>query len=284
MLSRPTLRRLAGGSRGDLRAAVSDRFATDLASFLNALQRAELDAVAGSIDLDTGGSIGQLRARLWIAGAVLEAGSPAHLGSAIQPVPVVLAERLRFQGSSRGLAPPASRWPRPVPPVAPTPRPEREPDDLDALLAAADALVGVRLGARGRDKGAHGIRVEALLGLAESGASEPDWRGLVEVKTVPVFRDKSGLWRVKEDPAVSMEATDPVTKLERVLWIARVTDDDSSPILSWYYLERDAEIDELLARDLHTRPKGPAGTSNRGWYLHKRFFLDSGFLASLNGD
>lgn len=284
LLGRPTLRRLAGGAGSDLRSAVSDRFATDLAAFLNALQRAELDDVATSLAIDNAGSIGQLRARLWIAGAVLEAGSREHLGSPVQPVPVVLAERLRYQGSTRGLWPPAPAWPRPIPPVAPTPRPGGEPGDLVALLAAADALIGVRLGPRGRDKGAHGSRVEALLGIADGVDSEPDWRGVVEIKTVPVFRDRSGLWRVKEDPAVSMEAADPLAKLERVLWIARVTDEESSPILSWYYQERDPTIDELMARDLHTRPKGPAGATTRGWYLHKRFFLDSGLLASLNGD
>jgi hypothetical protein len=283
-LGRPTLRRLAGGGGGDLARAVIDGYGLDLAGFLNALRRAELDAVAEVAAIDPGGSVGQLRARLWIAGAVLEAGSRDQLGTPVQPVPVVLAERLRYQGREPGLAPPSPRWPRPIPPVAPTPRPESEPADLESLLDAADALIGVRLGERGRDKGAHGTRVESLLGVAgDGGDSVPDWRGEVEIKTVPVFRDRSGLWRVKEDPAVSMEGADPAAKLERVLWIARVADDPRSPILSWYYQERDAAIAGLYARDLHTRPKGGAGATTRGWYLHKRFFLDSGFLASLNG-
>lgn len=283
-LDRRTLRRLVAGGQGDLAGAVVDGYGLDLASFLNALRRSELDALAEVAGVDATGSIGQLRARLWIAGAVLEAGTNDRLGSPVQPVPVVLAERLRYQGAERGLAPPSPRWPRPIPPVAPTPRPTAEPDSLEALLDAADALVGVRLGASGRDKGAHGTRVEALLGIEPAGGdSEPDWRGEVEVKTVPVFRGRAGLWRVKEDPAVCMERADPEAKLERVLWIARVADAPRSPILSWYYQERDAAVADLFRRDLHTRPKGAAGATTRGWYLHKRFFLDSGFLASLNG-
>ena len=80
-----------------------------------------------------------------------------------------------------------------------------------------------------------------------------------------------------------MERSDPIAKLGRVLWIARVADDPRSPILSWYYQEVDEEIADLFNRDLHTRPKGAAGATTRGWYLRKRFFLDNGFLASLNG-
>lgn len=284
VLDRRTLRRLAARGRGDLARRVVDGYGLDLAGFLNALRRSELEALAEVVELDPGGSVGELRARLWTAGALLEAGSGERLGTPVQPVPVVMAERLRYQGSERGLAPPSPRWPRPIPAVASTPRPAAEPADLEALLDAADALIGVRLGDSGRDKGAHGTRVEALLGIRQPGGdSVPDWRGEVEVKTVPVFRGRTGLWRVKEDPAVCMERADPQAKLERVLWIARVADEPRSPILSWYYQERDAAVARLYRRDLHTRPKGPAGATTRGWYLHKRFFLDCGFLASLNG-
>jgi hypothetical protein len=38
-----------------------------------------------------------------------------------------------------------------------------------------------------------------------------------------------------------------------------------------------------VRRDLHTRPKGPRGTDRRGWYLHKRFFVDAGLYPTLNG-
>ena len=74
----------------------------------------------------------------------------------------------------------------------------------------------------------------------------------------------------------------PERKLERVLWIARVAAADS-PILSWYYQERDAVVTLLARRYLHTRPKGPRGARTRGWYLQKKFFAASGFLRTLNG-
>jgi hypothetical protein len=119
--------------------------------------------------------------------------------------------------------------------------------------------------------------------VRERGFAEADWRGEVELKTVPVVRDRSGAWRVKEDPAVAMEGVDPLRKLDRVLWFARVADAGDSPLLSWYYQERDDAIAVLQQRYLHLRPKGGAGATTRGHYLHKSFFLESGFLASLNG-
>ena len=204
----------------------------------------------------------------------------------IQPTPILLRGRLVHQGALPGVEPPASALPRPVPSaVAPAPPPD-EPDNLEDLLAAADRLLGVRLGDAGRDKGAFGVQVATLLGVAERGAAEPDWRGEVEIKTVPVVIDRAGWWRVKEDPAVSMADASPLAKLRRVLWVARVAGGDS-PILSWWFQEWDGGWDgalgRLLARDLHTRPKGGAGSTSRGWYLHKRFFTASGFLRSLNG-
>jgi hypothetical protein len=179
--------------------------------------------------------------------------------------------------------PPAPSWPRPVPPAVAPPPAADEPDTLEELLARATALVGVRLGADRRDKGAHGLALAALLGVAERGHAEADWRGEVELKSVPVVRDRSGLWRVKEDPAIAMADVDPRPKLGRVLWLARVADAPDSPLLSWYYQELDAELAALADAHLHLRPKGPRGTSARGRYLHKGYFLASGFLASLNG-
>jgi hypothetical protein len=79
-----------------------------------------------------------------------------------------------------------------------------------------------------------------------------------------------------------MEQVPPESKLGRVLWIARVADQEDSPLLSWYYQEWDAVVAGLARRCLHTRPKGPAGARTRGWYLHKRFFAGSGFLRTLN--
>jgi hypothetical protein len=284
-LPRPTLRRLAGRWRaGDLGAAVGERFALDLAGLLNRLRRTELEGLAAALGVETDGHIGQLRARLWIAGAAFESAGEPVLGTAVQPTPIVLGGRLRFQRRGRGQAPPSPSWPRPVPEAAAPPVDPAEPESLEDLLAAATDLIGVRLGRRGRDKGAHGTRIAALLGVPERGESEPDWRGEVEIKTVPVVRDpSSGLWRVKEDPAVSMEHASPLAKLEQVLWMIVVADHLEFPVLSWYYHRRDERIDALIARDLHTRPKGPAGATTLGWYLHKRFFLDSGLLASLNG-
>ncbi|HEU5057655.1 MAG TPA: hypothetical protein VFU21_14070, partial [Kofleriaceae bacterium] len=250
----------------------------------NRLRKEELAGLAGALGADAGGAVGALRARLWRAGAALEAGGEQELGCPWQPIPAVLGGRLVAIGPVRGLAPPAAALPRPVPPngIAPPPLAD-EPDTLEELLARATALCGVRLGARGRDKGEYGARIAALLGLCERGVSEPDWRGEVEVKTVPVVRDPGGLWRVAEDPAVSMADVAPASKLGRVLWVARVADDAASPILSWYYQEWDAVVASLARRCLHTRPKGPAGATSRGWYLHKRFFAGCGFLATLNG-
>jgi hypothetical protein len=266
--------------------ALRRSFEGDLAALLNRMRKEELVDLARALGAEATGAIGPLRARLWRAGAALEAGGEGELGRPWQPVPAVLGGRLVAMGPPRGLAPPASLLPRPVPPPCPLdPAIDRldEPDTIEDLLARATLLVGVRLGARSRDKGEYGARIAALLGVRERGHSEPDWRGEVEVKTVPVVRDPGGLWRVSEDPAVSMADVAPESKLGRVLWVARVADDASSPILSWYYQEWDPVVAALARRCLHTRPKGPAGTQNRGWYLHKRFFAGSGFLVTLNG-
>jgi len=127
------------------------------------------------------------------------------------------------------------------------------------------------------------MRAAALLGVPERGHEEPDWRGDVEVKTVPVAREASGLWRVVEDPAISMVGERHLAKLQRTLWLARASDGDDAMIVSWYLLEWDPTIARLARRYLHIRPKGPAGTDQRGIYLSKRFFADAGMLATLNG-
>ncbi|MBZ0230715.1 MAG: hypothetical protein K8M05_00060, partial [Deltaproteobacteria bacterium] len=133
------------------------------------------------------------------------------------------------------------------------------------------------------DKGAWGAAAAALLGVVERNHDEPDWRGDVEVKTVPVALDRSGRWRVTEDPAVAMVDAQPLGKLRRVLWLVRASIGEGATILSWYFVEWDAELARLVRRDLHTRPKGPRGTDRRGWYLHKRFFVDAGLYPTLNG-
>ncbi len=269
-----------------LAAALGARHAHDLASLLNRLGLAELREIAAAERLALAEDVepGAAREALWHHGARLEAGGDAHLGSALQPVPHVIAGSLRHLAPPRGAHPPAPRWPRPVPPPAPAAPPADEPDSVDELLAAADRALGVRLGARGRDKGAWGARAAALLGVVERGAGEPDWRGDVELKTVPVAPDARGWWRVTEDPAVSMVDGSPLGKLQRVLWLARASlPGGDATFVAWYLLEWDDVVSRLVARDLHTRPKGGAGSTARGWYLHKRFFADAGLLAALNG-
>lgn len=266
------------------RELIVARWGDDLCGLLNAMTRGELAAIARELGVRRDGRSPELRVALWEAGAALERGDH-EVSPALQPRPIVLGGHLVVQLPPRGLYPPSASWPRPVPlDRAPDP-PADEPDTVDDLLAAADRMLGVRLGPRGRDKGAWGMRASALLGVIERGHDEPDWRGDVEVKTVPVARQPDGLWRVVEDPAIAMaEQGWAVAKLQRTLWLARTDlEDGDATIVSWYLLDWDPTIATLARRYLHERPKGPAGTLLRGLYLHKRFFADSGFLATLNG-
>ena len=124
----------------------------------------------------------------------------------------------------------------------------------------------------------------ALAAATGGGDEEPDWRGDVEIKTVPVARTRDGLWRVVEDPAISTVGATPIAKLQRVLWLCRAeVPPDDATLLSWYLLEWDPVVATLVERYLHTRPKGPRGGRGRGYYLHKRFFAEAGLWASLNG-
>jgi hypothetical protein len=251
---------------------------------LNAMTRGELASLAEQLNLPAAGKAPALREQPWRRGAELERRGAAD-SPALQPHPVVLGGHLVVLAPPRGLHPPSEAWPRPVPAVRAAAPPSDEPDSLDELLAAADRAIGVRLGARGRDKGAWGVRAASLLGVVERGDSEPDWRGDVELKTVPVAREASGLWRIVEDPAIAMlQEGGAIAKLQRTLWLARTdVDDDDATIVSWYLLEWDPTVARLARRFLHVRPKGPAGTDQRGLYLHKRFFADAGLLATLNG-
>lgn len=193
------------------------------------------------------------------------------------------------QAPSRGMAPAADVYPRPLPAPARWSARSDEPESIDELLDAASAAIGVRLGARGRDKGAWGVRAAELLGVVERGLDEPDWRGDVEIKTVPVAQEASGYWSVVEDPAIAMVGEGGIAKLQRTLWLARATitdegeGDEDATIVSWYLLEWDAHVARLARRYLHERPKGPRNTKQKGLYLHKRFFADAGMLATLNG-
>lgn len=270
------------------RAIVSERWAEDLCGLLNAMTRGELDELARAlrVTIDARGKSPALRLALWTKGAELERRG-AELPPGLQPRPLVLGGHLVICAPARGLAPPAERWPRPVPEPRPAQPPAEEPESLDELLEAADRLVGVRLGARGRDKGAWGSRAAQLLGLVEHGRGEPDWRGDVEVKTVPVAREASGAWGVVEDPAIAMVGEGTLAKLQRTLWLARATLEDGgdadATIVCWYLLDYDRDVARFVHRYLHERPKGPRGTTQRGLYLSKRFFADCGLLAALNG-
>ncbi len=281
-------------SRDEAANALAMMFECDLAGLLNVLARPELAGLAVRVPHPTvavrgvgataTASVAELRAALWQWGAIIEAGSAAWIGTALQPMPHVLAGHLVHHRPARGAYCANAVWPRQVPPPAGAHPPLVEPATVEQLLDAANAVVGVRLGQRGVDKGAWGQRAARLLGVIERGDDEPDWRGDVEIKTVPVQRDGQGWWRIAEDPAICMAAGRPMAKLARVLWLVRTSlEDADATILSWYFLECDRFIAGLAARDLHQRPKGPRGTSARGWYLHKRFFADAGLLATLNG-
>jgi hypothetical protein len=94
---------------------------------------------------------------------------------------------------------------------------------------------------------------------------------------------------VVEDPAIAMVGEPALAKLARTLWLARCDVGGAggpardATIVSWYLLDWDPDIARLARRDLHDRPKGPAGSATRAVYLHKRFFADAGLLATLNG-
>ncbi len=260
------------------------RWSDDLCGLLNAMTRGELAQLAQRLRLsiDAAGRSPALRLAVWHRGAELERNG-VEIPAALQPRPILLGGHLVIQAPARGISPPADVWPRPVPDPREPANPLDEPDSLDDLLAAADRLIGVRLGPRGRDKGAWGTRAAQLLGLIEQGRTEPDWRGDVEVKTVPIAREPSGHWGVVEDPAIAMVGEGTLAKLQRTLWLARATLGEDATIVSWYLLEWDPEVARLAHRYLHERPKGPRGTLARGLYLSKRFFADAGLLAALNG-
>jgi len=291
-------RRAAGQGAPEPRGAIDVEQATvrviarwggDLCGLLNAMTRGELAVLAVQLGVRAAPRAPALRTLLWEHGAAVERGA-VEVSRAVQPRPIVLGGHLVIQAPPRGLFPPSPAWPRPVPAPRAAAPPPGEPDTLDELLAAADRLIGVRLGRRGRDKVAWGVRAAELLGVIERSECEREWRGDVEVKTIAVARDPSGWWRVVEDPAIAMVSEPALAKLTRTLWLARCDIRPASDatgdatIVSWYLLDWDPDVARLARRDLHDRPKGPAGSTARGLYLHKRFFADAGLLATLNGD
>jgi len=284
----------------EARRRTRDRWGGDLCGLLNAMTRGELASLAIRIGVGAGAGdyrttasrrvdkLGdrspELRVRLWEHGAGLERHG-VDVAASVQPRPVLLGGHLVIQAPPRGAFPPSDEWPRRIPPPVLATPPDEEPDSLDELLAAADRVLGVRLGRRGRDKGAWGSRAASLLGVVDRGLDEPDWRGDVEIKTVPIAVDRaSGRWRIVEDPAIAMVGELAFAKLQRTLWLARAdVGEDDATIVSWYLVDWDPLVARLARRYLHVRPKGPAGSHGRGLYLHKRFFADAGMLATLNG-
>src|SRR5262245_26941219 len=105
---------LPRGRSGAL-AHVAAAFELGLAAFLNHANRSELEQMAVAIEVDAAGSIGALRARLWLAGAEREARGEAQLGTPWQPLPVVLGGKLVYMRSLGGLAPPTDEYPRALP-------------------------------------------------------------------------------------------------------------------------------------------------------------------------
>ena len=259
--------------------ALIEAFSLNLAGFLNAMTKDLLLILVQACQLPSEGSVEDLRARLWKHGACIERGNC----SADQPLPIVLGGKLIHLWEGTGSFPAVSQWPRTIPSEQPIPSKIQEPEHLEDLLHNANQLLGIRLGGATQDKGAFGSRVAHYLGVIEEGYSESDWRGEIEIKTLPVIIDRSGWWRVKEDPAISMQHWSPWRKLQKILWVARVADRDDSPILSWYYQECTEDIRFFLKQALHLRPKGDAGAETKGWYIRKNFFIKSGFLKSLNG-
>jgi hypothetical protein len=270
----------AGARHGEpaLRTRLFDRYGHDVLALLNACRAEDLIALAAQAGVEAAGPAA-LRLALWRAAVASERAGTAELA------PILIGGHLVACAPARGLSPPAAAWPRPLPASRPAEPPDEEPECLDSLLDAADRALGVRLGARGRDgKGAWGQRAAELLGVVDRGDQEPDWRGDVEIKTVAVALARSGHWRVVEDPAISTVGAAPVAKLQRVLWLCRAdAEPGDATLLSWYLLDWDTTVATLVERYLHVRPKGPRGSTGRGYYLHKRFFADAGLLASLNG-
>ncbi len=211
-------------------------------------------------------------------GAEAELPKGCVVSSELQPKPWVLSSELVLFTKQEYLAP--SRGVSTAYRYTPVVFPSQEPQDVDELLARATSMIGATVSIAA-DKGGAGQRVEAMLGLARSSNSEPDWRGEVEIKTVPVDKSQEGLWRVKEDPAIAMDTVVPYSKLAQVLWVVRASEKDSY-VLTWFYQQMTPAVRILADRYLHKRPKGGAGSHRKGWYLHKSFFKRCGLLWFLN--
>jgi hypothetical protein len=283
----PTRRRLAGG-RHDAAAedaALAARFAGDLVALLNCLRADELRGLCAARRLGDGGDAGALRARLWRWGALAEAGGAALLGTPVQPIPVAARRAPGPRRAARGLAPPGPAWPRPIPPAAaagPARRRARPTSICSWPPPIARSACGCRRAVATRARGAARRRRSSAsssaaptspTGAARSSSRPCRWPAIAPVR-----------WRVTEDPAVGDGGRVALGQARPACCgCAGRPVDDGATLVSWYLLDWDADLARWIRRDLHTRPKGPRGTAARGWYLHKRFFVDAGLYATLNG-
>lgn len=265
----------------EARRALATRWARDLPALLGACTAAELAYAAPRVlppDAPPGvASVGALRWAMWTELTRTQGGG---VGAVLVGSRVIALHPMLGMGSHDGRTA-VTTLPSEADPGWTT---LAEPESIDELRARAQGLIGVRLGGRGRDKGAWGARVAAMLGVVERGDDEPDWRGDVEIKTVPVAEVSAGRWRIVEDPAICMEDGAPMRKLARVLWLCRADlPGGDATIVAWYYLEATPDVQALCARYLHLRPKGPAGTTQHAHYLHKQFFTAAGLVTMLCG-
>lgn len=276
-----TLRRLGGERCRDWTLSrttifLESEFDMDLAGFLNHLNKEELFELCVACTLEKeGASLGELRICLWKHGAALEVSRSHILQKGSQLLPVLMGERLYTLSSYESICPTNYQCP-PALGIR-----EGEPADLDDLLCRAHSLMGTKF-SLSKNKGVIGQQIALGLGLQEDNVAEPDWRGEVEVKSLPVVETAEGYWRPKEDPAISMETVSPLGKMQKILWMVRSSEQKRGKVLFWYYQELDAGLTRLAHKYLHTRPKGPANTDKRGWYLHKNFFFENGLLLELN--
>ena len=263
-----------------LRENLLEQFRSDLGGFLNCCNRNELDKIALDVGCNLKVSIGEMRLALWERATVLEQTDGVLRDFGSNAKPSLLRGKVVFLQKGNGIDA-VSSGPVFLDSGTHLLAFDSEPDDIEELLRRAECLRGEAIPMQGRDKGGYGAWIAERLGLIERGLAEPDWQGEVEVKTLPVAKDGMGHFYVSEDPAIAMENVDPLLKLKKVLWVSRSVDEKTSRILGWYYQVWNWDVERLIKRDLHQRPKGGKGATTKGWYLHKRFFIDSGLLYSL---
>lgn len=150
------------------------------------------------------------------------------------------------------------------------------------------------LGLSSANKGRYGRAVEVLLGLGSGDNRQaPDWRG-VEVKWVPLRRDRHGHWILRDKVFVTgdndrrgLAARDPVAKIQKVRWV--FGDYRTKQVLSTYHTELSRLEAALLRLSAKLGRRGPrylfrnTKGNRRGqysYYLSREFFRDHPGLAA----